>query len=81
MCNSACLAKVDDVATCDPQCTERTGQCVFVDDDGGVTPMKDPQQCKGFENKPAKMSGRKHKETEKERERDLRIREMQNNAS
>ena len=79
VCNSACVTKVNNVATCDPDCTDRSGQCVHVDDAGVLTNVADSEACKGRTHIPDKPV-RASKETEKQREEDLRIEELYKQA-
>ena len=79
ICNSACVTKVNNVATCDPGCTDRSGHCVAVDDQGDLSKVSDRSECKGYTHQAAKPTPVRQ-ETEQERERDLRIQELYNNA-
>ena len=82
ICNSACVTKVDNVATCDPRCWDRSGQCVFVEDNGGLTPVTDRNRCGEHWNKASKKHAAKNRQTgtEKQRETDLLLREKINQA-
>ena len=79
VCNSACVTKVHGVATCDPECTARSGHCIFVDNQGDLTKVTDRKDCRGYTHKPVKTAA-VPQETEQQRERDLRIQELYNNA-
>jgi hypothetical protein len=76
ICNSSCLTQVENLQTCDPTCTIDTGDCVFVDNQGTVTKVENPQKCKGVMGKPVKIKVAP-KETEKERQKDLVIEELE----
>ena len=78
-CNSACVTKVNNVATCDLACTDRSGHCVLIDDEGAVTRSENRQACKGRSNIPAKTASAPT-ETEEQRERDLRDQELYKQA-
>jgi hypothetical protein len=79
VCNSACITKVHNVATCDTACTDRSGHCVALTDDGAITKVADRKECKGITHQPAKASV-VPTETEKETQKDLRIRQLYQNA-
>ena len=76
ICNSDCVTQVEGLATCDETCTVKTGDCVLVDNQGTVTKVANQEKCKGVMGKPVKVKGQV-KETEKERERDLYIEELE----
>ena len=79
VCNSACVAQVNGVATCDPGCTDRSGDCIFISDEGDLTRLANPAECKGHMHKPAKALV-VPKQTEAQREKQLRVQELYNNA-
>jgi len=48
VCDSKCVVEsgaLGDRTTCDPSCSERSGNAVFIDDSGTVTRISNPQSC------------------------------------
>ena len=78
VCNSACVTEVNGVAACDRECTDRSGHCVALDDQGNFSKVQNRDECRGITYRPVKSSGAK--ETEQQAERDLRIEELYNQA-
>jgi hypothetical protein len=76
ICNSSCVTQVENLPTCDPTCTIDTGDCVFVDNQGTVTKVENPDKCKGVMGKKVKIKAAP-KETEEQRQQDLRIEELE----
>ncbi len=72
-CYSRCVTQVNDKATCDPQCTDMSGDTVFVDDQGHVMKVANPEMCKGHMGKHMKIVATP---TESQREKELIIRQM-----
>jgi hypothetical protein len=75
VCNSACVTKVNNVPTCDTECTDRSGHCIAVTNGGRLTKVADRQECKGLTHEPEKPS-KAPKQTEKQREQELRAEEL-----
>lgn len=73
VCRSTCLAKSNNLTTCDPLCTDKGGEAVLVDDQGEVKKISNPDMCKSHMGKRVKMTA---VPTEKERENSLRIMEL-----
>jgi len=69
-CYSRCVTQVDNKATCDPQCTDMSGDTVFVDDQGNVMKVANPDMVKGKMGKHMKVMAAP---TEEQREREIRI--------
>jgi hypothetical protein len=61
------------VATCDPLCTDKTGEAVLVDDQGNVKKIANQDMCNSHMGKHVKMTAVPN---EKEREESLRIMEL-----
>jgi len=51
VCDSACVVQHDNRATCDPTCTERSGNDVFISDEGAVSTITNPDVCASHINK------------------------------
>jgi len=47
ICNSACVAQAAGHAMCDVNCTDKSGDAVFVEDNGKVTKISNPDMVKG----------------------------------
>jgi hypothetical protein len=77
VCNSACVANVGTVehyaSTCDPLCTDKSGDAVLVDDQGDVKKIANQDMCKSHLGKHVTMTATP---TEKQREDTLRIMEL-----
>lgn len=73
ICDAQCVTKVNDRNTCQPTCTEKSGEAVFVDDDGTVMKIENQNMAKPHMGKHVSM-----KCTEAERENTLRILELSN---
>jgi len=56
ICNSRCVTRQADAATCDPACTETSGWAVFIDDQGGVRQIINQDICKSHMGKHVKMT-------------------------
>lgn len=86
ICNSACVTRSENVATCDKDCTDKSGKAVLVDDQGDVKRISDQDQnmCKSHMGKHVKMSAMRMEQppaaavpSEKEREEELHIMEIE----
>jgi hypothetical protein len=73
ICDAQCVTKVNDRNTCNPTCTEKSGEAVFVDDDGTVMKIENQAMAKPHMGKRVNM-----KCTEAQRENTLRILELSN---
>jgi predicted small secreted protein len=51
VCDSKCVVQNDNRATCDPTCAERSGDDVFVSDEGAVSAISNPEVCTSHMNK------------------------------
>jgi hypothetical protein len=58
VCNSKCVNRSSDRAVCDSGCTEKGGDAVFVEEDGRVTKIANPDKVKGFMGKHVKAKCR-----------------------
>jgi hypothetical protein len=47
VCSSACVKQSDGHATCDASCKDKSGDAVFVQDNGKVTKISNPDMVKG----------------------------------
>ncbi len=55
ICNSKCVKQVDGKAACDPNCKEKGGEGVFVDDQGKVIKIANQKMCKGHMGQKVKV--------------------------
>jgi hypothetical protein len=75
ICNAKCVTKVDNVSTCDTGCTDKSGECVLVDDEGNVKKIENPDMAMPHMGKKVKVMA---VPTEKQREEMLRIVDISN---
>src|SRR5271157_1598559 len=75
ICDSQCVAKVSGLNTCDPECTAKSGQAVFVENNGTLLQIENQDMAKPHMGQHVKMTC-----TEAQRERTLRILELTENA-
>lgn len=47
ICNSTCVKQSAGQATCDAACTDKSGEAVFVEDNGKVSKISNPDMVKG----------------------------------
>ena len=89
ICNSACVTHVDRASTCDKDCTDRSGKAVLVDDQGNVKQIADQSQniCQSHMGKHVRMTAMRMDQpsataipSERQREQDLRIIDLENAA-
>jgi hypothetical protein len=55
ICNSKCVNHDKPVAACDASCTEKGGDAVFIDEQGNVTTISNPDMVKGYMGKKMKV--------------------------
>ena len=55
ICNSSCVKHDKPVATCDGSCTEKSGDVVFIDEQGNTIKISNPENVKGYMGKKMKM--------------------------
>jgi hypothetical protein len=58
VCNSKCVTQNADKAACDQNCTDKSGDVVFVDDQGKVTKIANPKKVKDDMGKQVKVKGK-----------------------
>ena len=58
VCDQKCVKQDADKASCDLNCTEKSGEAAFVDDQGNVWKVANPAVCKGKMGKKAKVRGK-----------------------
>jgi hypothetical protein len=75
ICNSACVTKAENLSTCDTSCTDKSGECVFVDDKGNVKKIENPDMAMPHMGKHVTVQAVKVP-TEKEREEEVRLLEI-----
>ncbi len=68
ICDAQCVTKVNDLNTCDPTCTAKSGVAVFVDDDGTVMKIENQSMATSHMGKHVNVTC-----TEAQREQTLRI--------
>jgi hypothetical protein len=66
ICDQKCVKQDAGKAACDLSCTERSGEALFVDDQGKATKIANPQICKGKINNKATIRGEKIKKQDEE---------------
>ncbi len=66
ICNSKCVKQVDGKATCDPNCKEKDGDAVFIDDQGKVTKIATQEICKTHLGQKVKVKCKLTKDKDKE---------------
>jgi hypothetical protein len=71
ICDAQCVTKVNDRNTCNPTCTEKSGEAVFVDDDGSIMKIENQSMAKPGMGKHVNI-----KCTEAQREDTLRIQQL-----
>ena len=54
ICSSKCVNRSSERAACDLGCTEKGGEAVFVEENGTVTKVANPDKVKGFMGKHVK---------------------------
>ncbi len=57
ICTSKCVKQVDGKATCDPNCKEKGGEAVFVDDQGKVTKIANQKMVKSHMGQKVRVKG------------------------
>lgn len=72
ICDSKCVTQVSNTASCNPDCTEKSGVAVFVDDNGSVKQIANQDICKSYMGKHVKMKAR-----ERQPESDYLIQELE----
>ena len=72
ICNSACVTKAQNLSTCDTSCTDKSGDCVLVDDQGNVEKIQNPSMAMPHMGKHVKVHAVRVP-TEKEREAEVRL--------
>jgi len=70
ICNSACVEKVHDLATCNTSCTDKSGDCVLVDDLGKIMKIENQKMALPHVKQHVKVVA---VPSEKEREEALRL--------
>jgi hypothetical protein len=73
ICHSACVQPVNNLPTCNTDCTDKSGDVVLVDDQGKVMKIANPEKAMPHMRKHVKLMVIP---TEKEREEYLRIMEL-----
>jgi hypothetical protein len=58
ICNSNCVAQGAGTAACDQNCTDKSGDAVFIDDQGKVTKIANPSKVEGDMGKRVKVKGK-----------------------
>ena len=58
ICNSKCVTQTAEKAACDQSCTEKSGDAVFIDDQGKVTKIANPAKVQEDMGKQVKVKGK-----------------------
>lgn len=77
ICSSECVVQQNNLPTCDPTCTVKSGPAVFVSDSGKVMQIENQQMAMPHMGKKVKMMA---VPSEKEREETLRIMQLTEQA-
>ena len=80
VCDSKCVIQDNNGrSTCDTACTERSGQDVFISDDGAVSTISNPDMCSSHVNKHvnATYSEEFQKNLEKAHRHTIQMKELQ----
>jgi hypothetical protein len=84
VCDSRCVVHTGDMATCNPDCTERSGEAVFIHDNGKVTRISNPDTCTEYMNHRVTARGsweNQHNQDRRESEQEvIRLQELQNDS-
>jgi hypothetical protein len=86
ICNSACVTKQDQLSTCDLACTDTSGDAVLVSDNGNVMKIANQQMAMPHMKKHVNAMAAPMESpamaapSEKEREQEIRIMELQEQA-
>jgi hypothetical protein len=75
ICDAQCVTKVNDRNTCDRTCTAKSGEAVFVDDDGTLMKIENQDKARPHMAQHVKMTC-----TEAQREQTLRILQLNETA-
>lgn len=62
ICNSSCINQSAGHASCDANCTDKSGPAVFVEDNGTVSKINNPETVKGKMGQKVKVKCNMHKE-------------------
>lgn len=54
ICDSKCVTQTGSQAACDLNCTQKDGDAVFIDDNGKLTKIANPDKVKGYKGKHVK---------------------------
>jgi hypothetical protein len=54
ICDSKCVTQTGGQSACDLKCPQKGGDAVFIDDNGKVTKIANPQKVKGYKGKHVK---------------------------
>ena len=89
VCDKKCVVQSADRTTCDPDCTERSGAAVFINEQGTVSKISNYEHCSPHMNKhvqaafsPDQMikSNKGQSKSDKEAQEDIRIEELREEA-
>ena len=58
ICDSGCVSQSAGKATCDQNCTQKTGTAVFISDKGTVTQIQNQDMCQSHMGKHVKMKAK-----------------------
>jgi hypothetical protein len=64
ICNSTCVHQSAGHASCDADCTDKSGAAVFVEDSGKVSKISNPDMVKGKMGQKVKVKCNMNKDTE-----------------
>src|SRR5215813_4800736 len=55
ICDSNCVTETGGQSACNLKCTQKSGDPVFIDDNGKITKIANPDKLKGYKGKHVKM--------------------------
>jgi hypothetical protein len=62
ICDSKCVTQNAGQSACDQNCTQKGGDAVFIEDNGKVTKIANPEKVKGYMGKHIKGRGKMMKD-------------------
>jgi DNA replicative helicase MCM subunit Mcm2 (Cdc46/Mcm family) len=82
VCDSKCVVQSADRATCNLNCTERSEDAVFINDQGKVLQISNPASCSSHMNKRVKATAiyKDQGKTKQDRQQMIRIQELRDDT-
>jgi hypothetical protein len=81
VCDSKCVVQNNGRNTCDPSCTDRSGETVFISDEGAISAVSNPDICASHMNKHVRATYSREgqvdqKDLDKARQQRIQIQEL-----